>query len=326
MTQPQRWPHKRIRIIIAIILFELACIILYKSIYFTKSEYSDFDIEIVENPDVLNSNTSSNQANDNQPAPLEHAVEESTVFPSPLAEPPKRARQIIKTTMLLLYPTSNNTTPFKDKPLCPDTRSHPGNWSTREFNPNPSNASTNVTIPFWEPYQCQYHAFTRTQLGQCLLDRHIVVSGDSLIRNMLTTILQHIDPDFNWDDPVMHQDAKKTIPLMDFERGELMGYVGIHFLWTPSVWFFTPKWTGNGGADVSYLRPKGSLDNPIIKGDFPGDQRAATLYYGEETNSTDSAGPIDSINPTNLTNSTELIIEFEQLPIFDTIALSMGVW
>ncbi|RUS28704.1 hypothetical protein BC938DRAFT_481553 [Jimgerdemannia flammicorona] len=60
--------------------------------------------------------------------------------------------------------------------------------------------------------------------------------------------------------------------------------------------------TGTPACQLSAIQ---ELDQPSeYHGDFPGDERAATLVQAE--------------------NSTESVLEYEQLPIFDTIALSMG--
>ncbi|RUS34514.1 hypothetical protein BC938DRAFT_480047 [Jimgerdemannia flammicorona] len=226
--------------------------------------------------------------------------------------PLKRGRLFVNTTKPLLYPKAHNPTPYKDKPLCPDTRSHAGVWSFRTYNPEPANSTFATNIPYWEPDQCQYHPFTRTEVGQCLLDRHIIVSGDSLLRNILTTILRHIIPTFDWGDGLMQKDQREIIHLLNYETNEFMGHVAFHFLWTPSVWSFGPKWIERGGADVSWLRPKGSSDEPVIKGNWPGDERASMLAPTDD-------GQTDH-------NSSQSTSEFDQFPIFDTIALSMGIW
>src|SRR5207244_3567313 len=77
--------------------------------------------------------------------------------PRPSIGIPKRRRTWVNKTLPLLYPTRNNPTPYKHKPLCPDTRSHPGVWSTREYNPEPLNPELANNVSYWEPYECQYH-------------------------------------------------------------------------------------------------------------------------------------------------------------------------
>jgi hypothetical protein len=73
---------------------------------------------------------------------------------------------------------------------------------------------------------CQYTMLTSNQIRECLRGQTIVVFGDSLVRNMLNTLLSFIYPDFPMPHKI-HEDWYKT-PSEEYKTNFV-------FLWRPLV-------------------------------------------------------------------------------------------
>lgn len=86
------------------------------------------------------------------------------------------------------------------RPLCPDSHSRPGRWVAIA----PTIPSENFTVASkedyrWEPFTCRYHHFQPEDVRQCLADRTLVFAGDSLLRNMVSAIIQMMEgTDWKW--------------------------------------------------------------------------------------------------------------------------------
>ncbi|OZJ02173.1 hypothetical protein BZG36_04806 [Bifiguratus adelaidae] len=216
-------------------------------------------------------------------------------------DPPSRKRVFAIQEERLLHRAQKSVAPekhYEHLPLCPDLASYPGRWRSEDllipyvFKDETRNLSQ-VTMnyerkAFWQPFTCQYHPFTPREIQECFAHRSMIFTGDSLLRNVLSTIVQLVDPKFEWSVPKGQADQD-----INLDFGEL-GKAIIKFYWSNSVYFTVPHWTDNGGRNPGVSEFKWKNGSTVAD--------------------------IESLDPTTISQETY------QIPKFDTVVMSIAPW